>query len=107
MIRIEGIGLEFLDLLQNRAIKVQLPIENDKLLTRASGLIYQGKINFSGNVVFLGFISDEYLFELVNFFISHNREFLFFVKNLLYLPQCYDSRYNLYNVCEVHTMTFV
>ena len=42
MIRIEGIGLEFLDLLQNRAIKVQLPIENDELLTRTSGLIYQG-----------------------------------------------------------------
>ena len=107
MIRIEGIGLEFLDLLQNRAIKVQLPTENDELLTRASGLIYQGKINFSGNVIFLGFISDEYLFELVNFFISHNRQFFCFVKNLLYLPQCYDSRYNLYNVCEVHTMTFV
>ena len=67
MFSIEGIALEFLDLLENRAIKVQLPIENDEILTRASGLIYQGQINFSGNVVFIRFISDEYLTVLVNF----------------------------------------
>ena len=34
MIRIKEIVLEFLDFLQNRAIKAQLPSENDELLTR-------------------------------------------------------------------------
>ena len=80
MFSIEGIALEFLDFLQNRAIKVQLPIENDETLTRASVLIYQGQMNFSGNVVFIRFISDEYLIGLVNFLISHNRQFFGFVK---------------------------
>ena len=37
IINIEEMALKFLDFLQNRAIKSQLPIENDELLTRASG----------------------------------------------------------------------
>ena len=37
MISIEEMALDFLDFLQNRAIKAQLPIENDELLSRASG----------------------------------------------------------------------
>ena len=37
IINIEEMALKFLDFLQNRAIKAQLPIENDELLTRASG----------------------------------------------------------------------
>ena len=46
MISNEGIALEFL--LQNRAIKTQLPIENDEIHTQASGLIYYpGQTNFS------------------------------------------------------------
>ena len=46
MISNEGIALEFL--LQNRAIKTQLSIENDEIHTRASGLIYYpGQRNFS------------------------------------------------------------
>ena len=66
MISNEGIALEFL--LQNRAIKTQLSIENDEIHTRASRLIYYpDQTNFSCDVVFLGFICDEYLFELVNF----------------------------------------
>ena len=59
MISIEGIAFKFLDLLQNRAIKAQFPVENDGLLTRSSGVIYQGQTNFSGDVVFPGFKSDE------------------------------------------------
>ena len=35
MISIGEIALEFLDFLQNKAIKVKLLIENDELLTRA------------------------------------------------------------------------
>ena len=35
MVSIEEIALEFLDFLQNRAIKVKLLTENDELLTRA------------------------------------------------------------------------
>ena len=77
MINIEEIALESLDFLQNRAIKAQLPIKNDELLTRASGLIYQSQRSFSGDIVVLGFISDEYLFGLVNCFISHNGQFFF------------------------------
>ena len=35
--------LESLDFLQNRGTKAQFTIENDELLTRISGLIYQGQ----------------------------------------------------------------
>ena len=72
MISIEEIAIESLDLLQNRAIKVQVPIEHDEILTRPSGLIYQSQIYFSGDFVVLGFINGEYLFEIVNCFISQN-----------------------------------
>ena len=80
MISIERIALKFLDFLQNRAIKAPFVVENDELLTRSSEVIYQGQTNFSGDVVFPGFKSDEYLFKLVDFFISHNRQFFSFVK---------------------------
>ena len=81
MVSIEEISLESLEFLQNRATKAQLPIENDELRTRASGLIYQVQRNFSGDVVVLGFISDEYLFGLTNCFISHNGQFFFALLN--------------------------
>ena len=40
LISTEEIAFESLDFLQNPANKAELPIENDELVTRASGLIY-------------------------------------------------------------------